>query len=197
MTGCPTDTASAASPDAAHESESPSDSALTLRAPRHADAHAIHHLISECPPLDLNSLYTYLLLAEHFSSTCVLALANGSSQGFVSAYSPPERSDVLFVWQVAVHHSARGRRLARLMLQELLARPNLAGIRYIETTVSPGNRASRKVFEGLAAALCTSLHETSLFGRHLFAGQAHEEEPLLRIGPFHRTRSLVGNANIV
>ncbi|NYT64733.1 diaminobutyrate acetyltransferase [Alcaligenaceae bacterium] len=180
-----------------HESEQSRDSALIFRAPRHADVHAIHHLVSECPPLDLNSLYAYLLLAEHFSSTCVLALTNGNPQGFVSAYLPPGRSDVLFVWQVAVHHSARGRRLARLMLQELLARPNLEGIRYIETTVSPGNRASRKMFEGLAAALHTSLHETSLFGRHLFGGQAHDEEPLLRIGPFHRASPLVGNVSMV
>jgi hypothetical protein len=76
----------------------------TMRLPTRKDGAAIHHLISECPPLDLNSLYAYLLLGEHFSDTCVLAeSAGGRINGFISAYVIPTRPDVLFVWQVAVH----------------------------------------------------------------------------------------------
>ena len=75
-----------------------------MRPPSRKDGAALHRLISECPPLDLNSLYAYLLLAEHFSDTCVLAeSAGGRIDGFISAYVLPDRPDVLFVWQVAVH----------------------------------------------------------------------------------------------
>ena len=114
----------------------------TMRLPDRKDGAAIHRLISECPPLDLNSLYAYLLLCEHFSDTSVIAeSAGGRIDGFISAYVIPTRPDVLFVWQVAVHARARGHRLARAMLRELLQRKGLAHVRHLETTVGPDNQA--------------------------------------------------------
>ena len=89
-----------------------------LREPRRKDGAAIHQLISECPPLDVNSLYAYLLLCEHNRGTCVLAeSAGGRIDGFISAYVLVDKPDVLFVWQVAVHTRARGQRLGRAMLR--------------------------------------------------------------------------------
>ena len=112
-----------------------------FRAPQLDDAKHIHALIQACPPLDVNSLYVYLLLAHHHSSTCVLAQQpEGPLQGFVSAYVPPQSPDVLFVWQVAVHDSARGAGLGKKMLGSLLSRPGLEAIRHIETTVGPAMR---------------------------------------------------------
>lgn len=157
---------------------------LDLRIPASSDAYAIHELVADCPPLDLNSIYSYLLLCEHFTTTCVLATVDGEPQGFVSAYIPPAKPDVLFVWQVAVHARNRGQGLGRLMLASLLARTDLKGIRYIETTVSPDNLASRRMFEGVAQSLCAAMQEVPLFGSDLFGAQAHQDEPLLRIGPF-------------
>src|SRR5690606_39264906 len=81
-----------------------SSTRLQFRQPRRTDGAALHRLVSECPPLDVNSLYAYLLLCEHFSATCVVAeSAGGLIDGFISAYVPPTRPDVIFVWQVAVH----------------------------------------------------------------------------------------------
>ena len=92
-----------------------------MRPPSRKDGAALHRLISECPPLDLNSLYAYLLLAEHFSDTCVLAeSAGGRIDGFISAYVLPDRPDVLFVWQVAVHARTRPS-VSRAMLRALAA----------------------------------------------------------------------------
>ena len=156
---------------------------IDLRRPTKDDAAAIHRLVSQCPPLDLNSLYTYLLLAEHFTATCIVAEGDGAALGFVSAYTPPTRPDVLFIWQVAVHERARGRGLGKRMLQALLRRPDVAGVRYLETTVSPGNAASRRMFELLAQDLGAAVNETPLFDRAHFGPQAHDDEPLLRIGP--------------
>lgn len=156
----------------------------SLRAPVRQDAAAIHELVSQCGPLDLNSLYTYLLLSEHFRDTCVLAQDADGIEGFVSAYIPPGRSDVLFVWQVAVHERARGKGLARLMLRELLRRPGMSGIRYIETTVGPDNHASRSLFASMARHLDADSCETPLFEGHLFGMHQHDDEPLIRIGPF-------------
>lgn len=167
---------------------------VTLRYPTKDDATGIHSLISQCPPLDLNSLYTYLLLAEHFTATCIVAKVDDVALGFVSAYTPPMRPDVLFIWQVAVHEQARGRGLGKQMLQALLQRSALSGVRYLETTVSPGNAASRRMFEQLARDLNAAVSETALFDKTMFGPQVHDDEPLLRIGPLCTGRLMAPRA---
>ncbi|HWL30219.1 MAG TPA: diaminobutyrate acetyltransferase [Burkholderiaceae bacterium] len=172
-----------------HRPRSDDAAALWLRAPKPADAASIHRLVVECPPLDLNSLYAYLLLTEHFSQTCILAGRGDEVLGFVSGYRPPDRVDVLFVWQVAVHPAARGQGLARRLLGDLLARPALQDVRFIETTVSPDNLASRQVFTAVAETCGAPVTEHSLFPTQLFGGADHQDEPLLRIGPLSRQRA--------
>ncbi|HYC46540.1 MAG TPA: diaminobutyrate acetyltransferase [Burkholderiales bacterium] len=157
---------------------------VALGRPQRSDGAAIHGLIAACKPLDLNSLYAYLLLAEHFGETCVVARAGSRVVGFVSAYVPPARAHTAFVWQVAVAESMRGTGLASAMLRELLARPALARCRYLETTVSPSNTASRRLFQALARAQRAQHTEGLLFGEEDFGGEHHECEMLIRIGPF-------------
>lgn len=164
--------------------ENPRSTPITLGRPHRADGAAIHRLISACKPLDLNSSYAYLLLCEHFAKTCVIARVASRVVGFVSAYVHPERTDTVFVWQVAVDASMRGTGLASAMLRELLARPALAGCRYLETTVSPSNAASRRLFHALARALGAPQSENLLFAEEDFGGDDHECEMLIRIGPF-------------
>lgn len=161
------------------------DVSHAFRTPRVADGAAIHRLIAECPPLDVNSVYAYLLLCDHFRDTCVVAESPGGNiDGFVSAYVLPDRADRIFVWQVAVHARVRGQHLARCMLHELLRRPGLAGIRHLETTVGPDNHASRRTFTSLAADLGAHVAEQPFFGKQLFGHADHDDEMLLRIGPF-------------
>lgn len=169
---------------------SPGDGAMCLRAPRRADGCAVHALVAECPPLDLNSIYAYLLLSEHFAQSCVLAEdAQGRLNGFISAYVPPAKPDVLFVWQVAVRACARGRGLGRLMLHHILERPGLAAVRAIEATVSPGNAASRRMFESFAGQLRAPVRDCPLFERQLFGADGHADERLLHIGPVGAMRA--------
>lgn len=156
-----------------------------LDAPVVADGAAIHALIAASPPLDLNSVYAYLLLCEHFSATSVVARQGADIDGFVSAYLPPGREDTIFIWQVAVHERARGQGLARKMLAHLLARPAMKWVRYLETTIGPDNHASRRTFAALGEALGAPCTERPLFDVALFGGASHEDERLLRYGPFH------------
>jgi len=152
--------------------------------PRVAQGAAIHRLVDACKPLDLNSQYAYLLLCGHFAETCVLAECGERSVGFVSAYTPPGREDTIFVWQVAVDQAMRGRGLAATMLRELLARQAVRRCCYLETTVSPSNTASRRLFHRLARELGAPATETLLFAEDDFGGEDHECEMLIRIGPF-------------
>lgn len=159
---------------------------LIFRAPIKEDGARIHQLISECPPLDVNSVYVYLLLTEHFANTCVVVEYQKQIVGFLSAYLPPNRSASLFVWQVAVHARVRGQALGKRMLRHLLERSALAGVQFIETTVSADNLASRSMFQSVAQEFNTRIHEDLLFETRHFGAHTHEAEPLLRLGPLCR-----------
>jgi L-2,4-diaminobutyric acid acetyltransferase len=156
---------------------------VLLGRPSTAHGAEIRRLVSECKPLDLNSTYAYLLLCEHFAETCVRAEYAGRTVGFVSAYRPPERSDVIFVWQVAVAAETRGQGLAAAMLRDLLQRKGVRACRYLETTVSPSNEPSRRLFYALARDLGAAVTEKALFAEKHFGCESHEREVLLRIGP--------------
>lgn len=154
---------------------------VQLRKPHTADGVDIDRLIKSCPPLDRNSTYVYLLLCTHFAQTCIVAHMDNELVGFISAYIHPQKNNTLFVWQVAVHEKARGLGVAARMLNELLDRPNLEHIQYVETTVDPDNTASRRLFEKLALAHKTEINEVDfLQPEHFLTPQV---EPLLRIGP--------------
>ncbi|WP_353173580.1 diaminobutyrate acetyltransferase [Paracandidimonas soli] len=162
------------------------DEVLILRRPCANDGAQIHALIAACPPLDTNTVYAYLLLAQYFQDTCIVACRQEEDDlaGFISGFIVPQRADTLFIWQVAVHPSQRGRGLAATMLDRLLQEQISRGVRFIETTVSPDNQGSRALFNALARRRGAVLSETPMFDRSLFGGQSHEDEPLLRLGPF-------------
>lgn len=162
-----------------------------LRPPTPADGAALHDLIRRSPPLDLNSCYAYLLHGLHFADTCVLAETGTGTDtesgpgiaAWISAYLPPGRPDTLFVWQVAVDAGHRGHGLARTLLLHLLQRPACADVRWLETTVSPDNLPSRRLFQRLARELGCACHISDLFSTADFGAQHHEAEQLFRIGP--------------
>ncbi|MBI1353031.1 MAG: diaminobutyrate acetyltransferase [Acidobacteria bacterium] len=158
-------------------------SAVVYRKPQLADAAAIHALIDACKPLDLNSVYAYLLLCEHFSETCVVAEHEGRVAGFLSAYLKPADPTTMFVWQVAVGESVRGHGVGRALLAELLARPGAAGADRLETTITPSNAPSWALFRSFARRIGAGCEDRALFHDHQFGGEGHEEERLLQISP--------------
>jgi L-2,4-diaminobutyric acid acetyltransferase len=155
---------------------------IKIRKPRASDGYDIHQLIANSPPLDLNSVYSYYLLSDHFSDSCVVAEFQGKVAGFLSAYRIPQRPQTLFVWQVVVNRTLRGRRIAWRMLESLLQRFQKDEVQQVETTVNPSNAASRGLFEHLAAAQGARLHEETFLEATAFGpGGDHESEILLRI----------------
>ncbi len=157
-----------------------------LRKPEISDSKQIHSLVDHCKPLDLNSLYAYLLIAHHFRDTSVVAERDDNKiVGFISGYRPPSTANAIFVWQVAVHQEARRHGLAKKMLRNIVDREEVSSANYLETTVTPSNKASARLFRSLAEELNTECIETELFADHLFDGGGHESEILFRIGPFH------------
>lgn len=157
---------------------------LVIERPQLADGKAVYELIQRSPPLDLNSSYCYFLLCDHHAATCVVARYGKGLVGFLSAYRLPHHPETLFVWQVAVDDALRGHGIASRMLQQLLMRPACASVRYLETTISPTNHTSRRLFQRFAERRHAPWHEETYLGREHFGNAAHEEEMLIRIGPF-------------
>ncbi|MGQ9425659.1 diaminobutyrate acetyltransferase [Gilvimarinus sp. F26214L] len=159
-------------------------SEVELRIPTATDGPALSKLVSLCPPLDENSRYCNLLQVSHFADTAVVADLDGELVGAITGYLRPGHPDTLFIWQVAVLSKMRGQRLAKRMVMHLLQRPQCADVRYIETTVTPDNKASWGLFEGIARDLNAPLNKSVLFERNAHFAGAHDDEMLCRIGPF-------------
>src|SRR5690606_27386040 len=103
-----------------------------------------------------------------------------------SGHVLPDDPETLFVWQVAVASSMRGRRLGRNLILHILARPEQAAVRWIDTTVTDDNASSWAMFKSLAASLGTSFQRSVIFDRDLHLAGQSPTENLMRIGPFDR-----------
>lgn len=134
----------------------------------------VHELVDRCKPLDVNSRYCYMLVCNHFRDTSIVTEVAGRIKGLVSGYLGPKNPKRFFIWHVD---------LALRMLKALLTRRGLRHIRFIETTISPSNTASRNLFHRRLAQLQTAISDRPYFDRALFGGEAHEDEHLYRIGP--------------
>jgi len=150
------------------------------------DGKRIWKLVSESGRLDVNSAYCYIMLTEYFRDTCLVAEKDGEAVGFVSAFLPPAKPETLFVWQIAVAEAHRGHGIADSLLSALVAEECCRRVRFVEATVSPDNRPSKRLFEKLARKLGAPLAASEGFAASLFPGEAHEDERLIRIGPILR-----------
>ncbi|MDZ7668061.1 MAG: diaminobutyrate acetyltransferase [Gammaproteobacteria bacterium] len=155
-----------------------------MRVPNADDGPALHDLIAACPPLDQNSRYCNLLQVSHFAETAVVAELDGAVVGAITGYLKPQDPTTLFIWQVAVHERARGRRLATRMMEEIADREVCRQVRFLETTIEPDNAASWKAFEKFAEARNAPSDQSLLFSRERHFAGTHGDEVLLRIGPF-------------
>ncbi len=158
---------------------------FTLRCPTVDDGVAIWQLVRETGVLDENSAYAYLLLCRDFARTSLVAERDSQLAGFVTAYRPPQRPQVLFIWQIGVSQSARRQGLGLRLLSELVTRcrDDASAIDFVEATVASSNSASRRLFDALAEQLGVPLRSAEGFTEEAFPPVGHEAEPLIQIGP--------------
>ncbi len=163
---------------------------LRIDLPSVADGAAIWRIAKESGTLDLNSSYSYLLWCRDFAATSAVARdEDGEAVGFVTGYVRPDAPGTLLVWQVAVDRAHRGRGLAAALLDRLTARiaaerAHTAPLTTVETTITPGNTASERLFTSYAARHGATVRREVLFGAGLFPDGPHDPEVLYRIGPF-------------
>ncbi|MEV5319045.1 diaminobutyrate acetyltransferase [Streptomyces sp. NPDC052687] len=173
MTAAPADTPTETSAD------------LFIDRPSVADGAALWRLAKESGTLDLNSSYSYLLWCRDFAETSAVARdGDGETVGFVTGYLRPDRPRTLLVWQVAVDPRHRGRGIAARLLDALAARvaADLEVI-CVETTITPDNTASERLFTSFATRHGARVEREVLFDTPLFPDGPHDPEVLYRIGP--------------
>lgn len=137
--------------------------------------------------VDINSPYSYLMLGEYFAENCAVAEREGRLVGFVTGFTPPEDPETLFIWQIAVDESVRGLGVGSRLLDDVVGRPRVPRLRYLEATVTPGNEPSKRLFRSFAESWGAECHEEELFSRSDFphdAGELHDPEIRFRIGAF-------------
>lgn len=162
-------------------------SKIVFREPNIEDATHIHALINDSPPLDLNSLYFYLIQSHHFYETSIVAVFESQLLGFVSSHFIPNMNqNTLFIWQVAVDKNSRKKGLATEMIKSILNRSICKNIRYIETSVTEANLNSKQLFQGIASILDCPIKESKLFDKKLHFKGKHDSEILLKIGPIKK-----------
>ncbi|QNE78106.1 diaminobutyrate acetyltransferase [Streptomyces finlayi] len=151
------------------------------------DGAAIWRIARDSEVLDLNSSYSYLLWCRDFAATSVVARdENGDAIAFVTGYIRPDRPQTLVIWQVAVDQAHRGKGLAASLLDALTARVATdQGLVSVETTITPDNTASGRLFTSYAHRHDVGLEREVLFDGGLFPEGTHLPEVLHRIGPFH------------
>lgn len=155
--------------------------------PRPGDGRLLWRLARDSGTLDLNSAYSYLLWCRDFAGTSAVARdSSGRPVGFVSGYLRPDSPETLLVWQIAVDESVRGLGVAGALLDGLSARVAAEhGLSSLETTISPGNLASERLFTSYAARHGATLTRTVLFAPEEFPDRGYAPEVLHRIGPLH------------
>ncbi|MFD9435054.1 diaminobutyrate acetyltransferase [Streptomyces sp. NPDC060002] len=158
---------------------------LRIDRPSVEDGAALWRLAKDSGTLDLNSSYSYLLWCRDFAATSAVARAEGGEPvGFVTGYVRPEDPHTLLVWQVAVDAAHRGRGLAAALLDGLTTRVAAERpLTAVETTITPGNTASERLFTSYAERHGATVTREVLFDAGLFPDGPHDPEVLYRIGP--------------
>lgn len=151
----------------------------TFRAPSVADGARLWEIARDTEVLDLNSTYAYVLWTAEFSKASVVAEVDGTVVGFVTGFIRPSEPDTIFVWQVGVDASQRGKCLAARMLHALLDRLQHTVVR-LRTTISPDNEASQKLFASVARDRGMELRKDDYLSA-ADLGEGHEPEDLYTI----------------
>lgn len=155
---------------------------IEIRRPTTDDAADMWRLAETSGVLDSNSPYAYLMMGRWFSDTCLVATQGDKLVGFVVGFVLPRQPETMFVWQIGVDASARGCGLGGRMLQ-VLADACPRGVRFLEATVTPSNRASESLFRAFARRRGVLCAVSNAFPSDVFPKPGHESERLFRIGP--------------
>lgn len=109
---------------------------------------AIQALVADCPPLTLHTPFTYWVILSRSPDLCIGAFADGDLVGVVLTI--PSLARAAFVWQIGVRQEFRGQKVAHALLDRSWQAAKCVGLKGIEVTIDPQNKASTSMFKKFA-----------------------------------------------
>lgn len=130
----------------------PSTSAISMliRKFQTTDYASLRSIIEQDPDVDTHTHYTYWVASALYSETFLVAEIDGVVVGYVFGIAPSNDDKRAFLWQVAVSGQHRGHGIAKALITEFVRQCQYRQITDIALTISPGNSASKKLFESVA-----------------------------------------------
>ena len=158
---------------------------ISIRNAIGGDGVRIWDLINTYGGLDLNSVYCYMMICHHYGNSCYIAEADNRLAGFVTSYYLPEHRETLFVWQIGVNPEMRGCGVASKLLDTIVR--NHPNVSEINTTIEPGNKASRNLFSSFSRRHGFSLESKKFIRKEDFpANIPHADEDLFILKKEHK-----------
>ncbi len=146
------------------------------------DGYEVNQLVKQCKPLDENSVYCNILQCYHFKDTSICVRYSGEICGFVSGYIIPQTNS-LFIWQVAVSETQRGKGLALKMISKILESEACSNVNNIKTSITNSNTSSQRLFTKIADKYSTQIKSEAFINQANHFNGEHESEYLYTVGP--------------
>jgi L-2,4-diaminobutyric acid acetyltransferase len=154
---------------------------MDFKHPSRDDAGEMWRIAKETS-LDLNSSYSYLMMAELFPETCLVVEDCGEIVAFTTGFEFKKSPDTLFIWQIAVKPEYRKHKLAQKMLYHLVED---TGAHYVQATIEQANKASFGLFESVAEKFNTKFWKSDGFEEDHFPDD-HDSETMIKVGPINK-----------
>lgn len=121
---------------------------ITIRNACGADSALLRSLAAACGTLDVHTPYTYWVACQYHGSSIFILEDAGTPVGYLMALDNP---DCVFLWQIGILASYRGKGLSQLLYERVMDFASAAQ-KPLQVTIAPENKASY----GALASICRS-----------------------------------------
>lgn len=110
------------------------------------DVDSLRRFVDRCKPLELHTPFTYWTLFNYFSNICFLMIEKDELIGFISGIKGSLDKEVVYLWQIGVSKSHRGKNYASVLIDNFIKAVIELDCNKIQVSISPDNEASYNTF---------------------------------------------------
>lgn len=123
---------------------------MEIRPMKEKDIAQIRELVSFCKPLDLHTAFTYWILSEYFSNTCLVLEDKASIVGYTAGLKSSAKKGIFYLWQIGLMPEYRGKGFFDLLLDKVIGEIKKMGCHFLEFSVLSDNYQSINAFSRYA-----------------------------------------------
>lgn len=123
---------------------------MKIRAMEARDISDIRELIDICKPLDLHTPFTYWILSEYFSNTCLVLEDHNDIVGYAGGVKSSSMEGVFYLWQIGLLPEYRGKGCFAMLLDSIIYEVRSLSCHALEFSVLSDNYQSINAFSKYA-----------------------------------------------